>query len=117
MLRKRLNTLGRRLEYGLPGKVECGSGERRQESSVRESQGRSYSRAGRRQNAPLRSWTASDKPRAVQPGERPGSLCGRQLPQTTVAIEQNAVQERRKQRECGMAADVMGERSTGLLER
>lgn len=101
MLRTRLNPLGQRLEYELPGKAECGSRERRQESSVRECQGRSHAVLDGGRAAPLRSWTASDKPKAVQPGERPGSLSGRQLPHTTVAIEQKAIQERRKQRDRG----------------
>ncbi len=43
------------------------------ESSVREQHSWWRFREGRRQSAPLRFWTASDKPKAVQPGERPGS--------------------------------------------
>ena len=95
-----MNTPGQPHEYELRGKGKCASGRAASRILRPGVSGRSQSRAGRRQSAPLRSWTASDKPKAVQPGERPGSLCGRQPPQTTVTIEQNAVQERRKQREC-----------------
>lgn len=101
MVRTRLNTLGQRLEYERPGKAECGPGRAASRILRPGVSGQSRSRAGRRQSAPLRSWTASDKLKAVQPGERPGSLCGRQLPQTTVAIGQNTIQERRKQRDRG----------------